>query len=126
MQGPQVLSLPGRPGRRNEPPPFGLGLTAVEVEALIESKPLAQQLAADPDVRRGPENGEIGRGRNSTDNIRPNSAHGTSAEYLVRRLKRDAPEVAEALANGEFKSARAGKDDSGSRLPDQSARSYLA
>jgi hypothetical protein len=31
----------------------------------------------------------------------------TSASYLVRRLKRDAPEVAEALARGEYKSARA-------------------
>ena len=32
---------------------------------------------------------------------------GTSGEYVVRRLKRDAPELAEALARGEFPSARA-------------------
>ena len=31
--------------------PFGLGMTSEEVEALIEAKPLAQQLAADPDVK---------------------------------------------------------------------------
>jgi hypothetical protein len=30
-----------------------------------------------------------------------------SAERIVRRLKRDAPEIAEALARGEFVSARA-------------------
>jgi hypothetical protein len=30
-----------------------------------------------------------------------------SAERIVRRLKRDAPDIAEALARGEFKSARA-------------------
>lgn len=35
------------------------------------------------------------------------SQRGTSEEYVVRRLKRDAPELAEALARGEFPSARA-------------------
>lgn len=32
---------------------------------------------------------------------------GNSEEYVVRRLKRDAPELAAALARGEFPSARA-------------------
>lgn len=32
---------------------------------------------------------------------------GTSPEYVASRLKRDAPEIAEALARGEFPSARA-------------------
>ena len=32
---------------------------------------------------------------------------GNSAEYVAARLKRDAPQVAEALARGEFESARA-------------------
>lgn len=32
---------------------------------------------------------------------------GTSEEYVVRRLKRDAPELAVALARGDFPSARA-------------------
>ena len=32
---------------------------------------------------------------------------GTSGEYVVRRLKRDAPELATALARGDFPSARA-------------------
>jgi hypothetical protein len=34
-------------------------------------------------------------------------SYGTSAVYVVRRLKRDAPEIAEALARGEFPSAQA-------------------
>jgi len=39
------------------------------------------------------------------DNV--SSMRGTSEEYVVRRLKRDAPELATALARGEFPSARA-------------------
>jgi hypothetical protein len=48
-------------------------------------------------------------GENSGDNIKAVSQpHGSnSAAYLVRRLKRDAPEIAEALARGEYPSARA-------------------
>lgn len=34
-------------------------------------------------------------------------ARGTSEQYVVRRLKRDAPKLADALARGEFPSARA-------------------
>jgi hypothetical protein len=34
-------------------------------------------------------------------------SRGNSEEYVVRRLKRDAPDLAEALARGEFDSARA-------------------
>jgi hypothetical protein len=33
--------------------------------------------------------------------------YGNSASYLVRRIKRDNPAVAQALARGEYKSARA-------------------
>ena len=39
------------------------------------------------------------------DNV--SSMRGTSEEYVVRRLKRDAPELAGALARGEYPSARA-------------------
>lgn len=44
---------------------------------------------------------------NSSDNVRTVSEFGNKAEYLIRRLKRDAPEIAKALARGEYKSARA-------------------
>jgi hypothetical protein len=41
------------------------------------------------------------------DHNKVSSLWGTSEEYVVRRLKRDAPELADALARGEFPSARA-------------------
>lgn len=41
------------------------------------------------------------------DNITLTGARGTSASYIVARLKRDAPEIAEALGRGEFKSPHA-------------------
>ena len=65
----------------------------------------AQELAGDPDLPILPNNGEIGNGR-SFDNIKATQG-GTSASYRVRRLKRDFPEIAKALARGEFKSASA-------------------
>ena len=43
------------------------------------------------------------------DNITLTGGRGTSAAYLVAKLKRDAPEFAERYAVGEFRSARAGK-----------------
>ena len=42
-----------------------------------------------------PKNGEIGRGRDSFDNIKANKG-GTSESYTVRRLKRDRPEHTKA------------------------------
>jgi hypothetical protein len=66
----------------------------------------AQQLAADPAVKPAPAHGEIGRGRNRDDNVNSNQG-GNSASYLVRRLKRDAPEIAPAQGRGEYPSARA-------------------
>jgi hypothetical protein len=67
---------------------------------------LAQVLAADPTETALPAHGEIGRGRNRGDNVTSNE-RGNQAAYLVRRLKRDAPAIAEALARGEYPSARA-------------------
>jgi hypothetical protein len=48
-----------------------------------------------------------GSGNNQPDDISLKKQYGTQAEYLVRRLKRDAPEIAEKLARGEYPSARA-------------------
>jgi len=79
---------------------------------------LAQDLAADPMVTRLATEEEAkvlraeggkkgGRGRkNLHDNVRK-VLEGNSASYLVRRLKRDAPEIAAALGRGEYPSARA-------------------
>jgi hypothetical protein len=50
--------------------------------------------------------GEIGRGRSRGAN--GNSKRGTnSAPYLVRRLKRDDPEIIAGLATGAYRSVRA-------------------
>ena len=42
---------------------------------------------------------------------------GVSSQYLAARLKRDSPEIAEALARGEFKSARAAAIEAGIITP---------
>jgi hypothetical protein len=67
---------------------------------------LAQDLAADPAVPKlqdGP--GHPMSGSNYANGIKGTGSN--NAAYLVRRLKRDHPEIAEALARGEFTSARA-------------------
>jgi hypothetical protein len=88
------------------PKPFGLGRSPDEIKQIIaDCKKASQQMAADENMQPGPEKGEIGRNRCSVRT--PNKSRGETAEYIVRRLKRDAPEVAEALARGEYPSARA-------------------
>lgn len=60
-----------------------------------------------------------GRGNKASDNVtsfrgdNSTSARGHSASYIVARLKRDHPEIAEALARGEFPSARAAAIEAG-------------
>jgi hypothetical protein len=63
---------------------------------LIERRLTAQEIAADLDVTPLAKHGEIGMGRNRGDNITSSVERGASAAYLVRKLKRDAPEFAEA------------------------------
>jgi hypothetical protein len=83
------------------------GITRVQVSRW--RKRLARDLAADPDVPPSLTHAEAGakggRGKKASDNI--TSFRGTSADYLVRRLKRDRPDIADALARGEYRSARA-------------------
>ena len=58
--------------------------------------------------------GEIGNGRSRDYNVMSTPARqGNDAAYLVSRLKRDAPEVAERLAGGEFRSVRAAAIEAG-------------
>jgi hypothetical protein len=67
----------------------------------------AQRLAADPETKALAKHGNQ-PGENNSRNKGSNPTFvGRGAEYWVRRLKRDAPEIAQALARGEFKSARA-------------------
>ncbi len=74
------------------------------IDALVNEgrKKTAQEMA-----QTEPQINEQGRPEKGSDRTISPSSRGETAEYLVRRLKRDAPEVAEALARGDYKSARA-------------------
>jgi len=61
-------------------------------------------------------NGEIGNGRSSPDNIRATNEYGTSPTYTLKRLKRDHPELAQAVINGEL-STNAAAIQAGFRKP---------
>lgn len=82
------------------------------IEPLTQADALAA-LAGPEGVAPLAQHGEIGRGRTAdrADNI--NSNGGTSAAYLVARLKRDRPDIAARLAAGEFRSARAAAREAG-------------
>lgn len=68
-----------------------------------------RQLAADPEVTASAKPGEIGRGRtpNRVAIGHSNRLSSNAPERIVRRLKRDHPEIADALARGAYRSARA-------------------
>jgi hypothetical protein len=76
-----------------------IGVTAKESIHQVTQRARAEGV---PPIR-----GEIGRGRNRSDNIKPNKANGTSPDYLSRRLLRDAPEIFAALERGEYRSVYA-------------------
>jgi hypothetical protein len=71
-----------------------------------QAKAAAQALASDPVVKPAAPQGRPKKGDNVTFST-ADGERGNSAPYLVRRLKRDNPEIAEALARGEYKIARA-------------------
>lgn len=77
----------------------------------VEAKNRAQRLAADPEVKPAVTPSEAGamggRGKKAPDDNRSFSDGSTSVDRIVRRLKRDAPEIADALGRGEYPSARA-------------------
>ena len=90
------------------PEPYGLGMRA-DVAAAIMTEGDKRKLLRDvvdavptsgPAIHAGP-----GRGHKTEDNIFGLS--NTSAVRIIGRLKRDAPDFAERLAAGEFRSARA-------------------
>jgi hypothetical protein len=90
--------------------PNGLNLEREEIERRLTAPELAQAEAdggvtAARDPKGGRPTAEEVKRRNQ-DNIRV-TLYGTSAAAIVARLKRDAPEFAERLAAGEFRSARA-------------------
>ena len=102
-------------GYKLEPEELRLAARWLEINCPEEAigypdvKNKAQQMAADETVKplveavhAGP-----GRGKTSANSTGLSGRGSTHASYLVRRLKRDAPDIAEALGRGEYKSARA-------------------
>lgn len=89
------------------PWPYGLGYSVEDIDRIIgeRRKREAKELAADPAVEPMPKHGGERKAK-QVDDINLIKG-GTSVSYLVRRLKRDYPEIAEALARGEYPSARA-------------------
>ena len=90
-------------------PPFGLGISPGTIDAIIaerKEKASVQAMARDEGVEplTGPGN-PTGRNQHSETAQEPlddkdscSPSYGAGAAYLVRRLKRDAPQIAEALA----------------------------
>jgi hypothetical protein len=58
------------------------------------------------------QNGAIGNGRSSPDNIMP-TQYGTSTDYLTARIARDRPDILERMKTGAYKSVRAAAIDAG-------------
>lgn len=108
----QLADKDGRPFPTYEkfccaPPPFGLGYSVEDIDRIIGERRRreAREMAADPAVKPVQKHGGQKRGEKGVAN--GNSVGSNNASYLVRRLKRDHPEIAEALARGEYPSARA-------------------
>jgi hypothetical protein len=108
-----LLDKAGRPFRSWEafctaPYPWGLGYRTADIDRIIAERKArtVAELAADPEVKPLAEPNTTGRNNPTVDNINGRPT-GTSVSCLVRRLKRDAPDTAKALARGEYPSARA-------------------
>lgn len=95
-----------------EIPPDWVRMAAAVLEATGENLSKAEiDHAIELKAHGRPRRDQEGKGVNHTF---PDSARGTgNAEYIKARLRRDHPEIAEALERGEFKSARAAAIDAG-------------
>lgn len=91
--------------------PHGLGVTREMVGKWCKAfgwAETAQALAGDESVGPLQEHGGDRKSEAATSSFAPkDDRYGETASYLVRRLKRDAPDIAAALARGEYPSARA-------------------
>jgi hypothetical protein len=74
---------------------------------------LGQKMVADPEVQPLAEHGGARAQVDVVNLCNGAGAGGNSSEYLIRQLKRDAPEIAKRLAKGEFPSARAAAIEAG-------------
>lgn len=101
-----LVDLKGQPFRSFDhfcENPNGIGLAKPEIERRLS----AQELAQADGVKAA--RAKAGRPENDENNVshRHISRGGTHSDRIVARLKRDRPDIAKRLADGEFKSARA-------------------
>jgi len=86
--------------------PFGLGYEKSAIDAIIDERKNTQARAAaiaQQNVLTFP--GEVGRGRNRGSDTTPIKEDERGSDYLLARVRRDAPEVFERVQRGEITSA---------------------
>lgn len=101
------------------PAPIGLGYSIRQLRALLQLQhPDEKNLAStrermdcmreavekllNEDIPAATAHGEIGRGRQRVDPINSKNQGGTSPDYVIARLKRDDPALAEQVVRGEL------------------------
>lgn len=89
-----------REGYELDPSQIELAVAWLNTNGMDRPVPLAEAIAKVEAMPELPANGEVGNGR-SFDNIKATRG-GTDTEYTLRRLKRDAPELLEAIKRGEL------------------------
>jgi len=86
--------------------PYGLGLSAEQVEAILDRSNAGKRLSAVLGEHGGDRGNQHTGGKRQADNVSlPN--HGNSSAYLRARLHRDHEEIAAALDRGEYRSVHA-------------------
>ncbi len=96
--------------------PFGLGYDKSLLDAIITERRTAQARANDAQLPILTFPGDVGRGRiRGVDNtsIEEGGRGATNADYLLARVRRDAPEVFARVQRGEITSARAAAKEAG-------------
>jgi hypothetical protein len=88
------------------PPPHGVGFDPAVLDALADE---TRQMTVGEIVAEVQALGEHGTNQYSNQDLdtSKSSAKGTTSRYRIARLKRDHPDIAEALARGEYRSVRA-------------------
>jgi hypothetical protein len=85
----------------------GLGFKRQEIERRLTAQEMAADSTVPPMLKHGADqSSRKAKERHAVVMSFPGSGS-NSVAYIVRRLKRDAPEIAEALARGEYRSAHA-------------------
>jgi hypothetical protein len=95
-----------------------LKLASEELDAIMKAKrgqTVGEVLALKPNGT----NQFTSTGFDKNENIKPSNDGGTSATYRIAKLKRDAPEIAERLASGEFPNVREAERAAGMPVPNK-------